>query len=110
MRMSQKSLRRFLIVAAVLSALLLIDGIVLKATNGLSSDSTPVLPVLGGSFAKTHNSGTSLIVLGALMALLTLLGWWTRARRQRGTQTAGHTQAVASPPGTGTSTSAGSDS
>jgi hypothetical protein len=59
-----RSLRRFLILAAVLATAVLADGIVLAVTGGLSSDATPVFPVLGGSFAKTRNSGTSLIIIG----------------------------------------------
>lgn len=78
-----RPLRRFLILAAILAAAVLADGIVLAATNGLSSDATPVFPVLGGSFAKTRNSGTSLIILGVLMELVIVAAWFVMGRRAR---------------------------
>ena len=81
-----RRLRRFLIVAAALASLVLIDGIVLAATNGLGQDATPVFPVLGGSFSKTRNSGTSLIILGILMELVTLTAWLVLSRRARQAQ------------------------
>jgi hypothetical protein len=86
-----KSSKRLVILGAVLAAFVLIDGIVLAATGGLSSDATPIFPVLGGPFAKTRSSGTSLIIIGALLALLTAAGGWLLARRGRRRGAAGHT-------------------
>lgn len=81
-----RPLRRFLILAAVLATLVLIDGIVLAVTGGLGGDATPVFPVLGGSFAKTRNSGTSLIIIGVLMEMVTLTAWLVLSRRARQAQ------------------------
>ena len=78
-----RPLRRFLIFAAVLATAVLADGIILAATGGLSSDATPVFPVLGGSFAKTRNSGTSLIIIGVLMELVIMAAWIVTSRRAR---------------------------
>jgi len=75
--MTRKALRRFAIFGAVIGAFVFIDGLVLLLTNGLGSDATPVLPVLGGSFVKTRSSGASVVILGVVIIVLTLVGrWW----------------------------------
>lgn len=81
-----RPLRRFLILAAVFATAVLADGIILAATGGLRSDATPVFPVLGGSFAKTRNSGTSLIIIGVLFELVVVAAWVVMGRRARRTQ------------------------
>lgn len=78
-----KSVRRFTILGACVSAFVLIDGVILLVTGGLSSDATPVFPVLGGSFSATRSSGTSLVIMGVLLAVITLVGWWALGRRPR---------------------------
>jgi hypothetical protein len=78
-----KSVRRFTILGACVSAFVLIDGVILLLTGGLSSDATPVFPVLGGSFSATRSSGTSLVIMGVLLAVITLVGWWALGRRPR---------------------------
>jgi hypothetical protein len=78
-----KSVRRFTILGACVSAFVLIDGIILLVTGGLSSDATPVFPVLGGSFSATRSSGTSLVIMGVLLAVITIVGWWALGRRPR---------------------------
>jgi hypothetical protein len=81
---SYRTVRRFTLVGAALSAFLVIDGLVLFATGGLSSDATPVFPVLGGSFASaSRSSGTNLIIIGVIMSLVTLAGWWRIGRPLR---------------------------
>ncbi len=78
-----KTIRRFTILGACVSAFVLIDGVVLLVTGGLSSDATPVFPVLGGSFSATRSSGTSLLIMDVLLAVITLVGWWKLGRRPR---------------------------
>jgi hypothetical protein len=88
-------LRRLTIFGAVVGAFVLIDGLVLFFTHGLSTDATPVLPVLGGSFAKTRSSGVSVIILGVVLVALTLTGRWWLGRRLR--PDAGDAAAVEAP-------------
>jgi hypothetical protein len=76
-------LRRLTIFGAIIGAFVLIDGLVLFFTHGLSTDATPVLSVLGGSFSKTRSSGVSVIVLGVVLVALTLLGRCWLGRRLR---------------------------
>lgn len=89
---SYRTVRRFTIIGAVVSAFLVIDGLVLFATGGLNSDATPVFPVFGGSFASANrSSGTNLLIMGVLLALVTFVGWWRigrplRAAEQQGRQ------------------------
>ena len=80
---SNKTIRRLTILGGLLSAFVLIDGVVLLVTGGLSSDATPVFPMLGGTFSATRSSGTSLIIMGALLAVVTFAGWWKLGRRPR---------------------------
>lgn len=80
---SYKTVRRFTILGGCVAAFVLIDGLVLLVTNGLSSDATPVFPMLGGGFSKTHSSGASLIILGIILAVVSFAGWWTLGRRLR---------------------------
>jgi protein-S-isoprenylcysteine O-methyltransferase Ste14 len=79
--MSRKALTRFAIAAAVIGAMLFVDGLVLSFTNGLKTDASPILPVLGGTFSKTRSSGASLIVLGVVLVVLALVGRWWLTRR-----------------------------
>lgn len=80
---SYKVVRRFTIAGGLAATAVLIDGLVLLFTNGLSSDATPVFPVLGGVFSRTRSSGASLVILAAIMIALTLVGRWTLGRRLR---------------------------
>ena len=81
-----RTIRRFTILGACLSAFVLLDGVVLLVTGGLSSDATPVFPMLGGSFNATRSSGTSLLIMGVLLAVITFAGWWKLGRRLRDAQ------------------------
>jgi hypothetical protein len=81
---SYKTAFRMTMVGAVISAFLLIDGIVLFLTGGLNADAQPVFPVFGGSFANDNrSSGTSLLIIGVLMTVVTFVGWWRIARPLR---------------------------
>lgn len=81
---SYKTAFRMTMVGVVISAFLLIDGLVLFFTGGLNGDATPVFPVFGGSWANDNrSSGTSLLIIGVLMAIVTFAGWWRLARPLR---------------------------
>jgi hypothetical protein len=91
---SYKTVRRMTILGAVLAAFLLVDGFVLFLTGGLNGDATPVFLFLGGSFANANrSSGTNLLIMGVLLALVTFAGWWWLGRplraRERGAVAAG---------------------
>lgn len=79
--MSRKALTRFSIAAVVVGAVVFVDGLVLLSTDGLKTDASPILPVLGGSFSKTRSSGASLIVLGVVIVVMALVGRWWLSRR-----------------------------
>jgi len=76
--------RRLTIIGSVVAALLLVDGLILFFTNGLSSDATPVFPVLGGTFSKAHSSGTSLIIMAVMLGIVVAVGWFGLGRKLRG--------------------------
>ncbi len=81
---SYKTAFRMTMIGAVISAFLLIDGLVLFLTGGLNGDATPVFPVFGGSWANDNrSSGTSLLIIGVMMAVVTFAGWWRLARPLR---------------------------
>ncbi len=83
---SYKTVRRFTIVGGCVSAFVLIDGLFLFITGGLNSDATPVFPMFGGSFNANRSSGTSLLILGVMLAAVSFFGWWTLGRRLRGAE------------------------
>ena len=85
-----KMVRRLTIAGSVVAALLLVDGLILFFTNGLSSDATPVFPVLGGTFAKTHSSGTSLIIMAVMRGIVLAVGWFGLGRKLRDESRAEH--------------------
>ncbi len=77
--MNPKVLRRLTIFGLLIGAFVFIDGLVLLFTNGLTSDATPIFPVLG--FAKTRSSGASVVILGVAILVLTVVGRWWMGRR-----------------------------
>ncbi len=87
---SYKTAFRMTMVGAAISALLLIDGLALFITGGLNSDAAPLFPVFGGSWANDNrSSGTSLLVIGVLLAIVTFVGWWRLARPLRAAERSG---------------------
>lgn len=79
-----KIVRRAMVVGSLLAAVILIDGFVLFLTNGLNSDAAPIFPWLGGVWAsKNRSSGTGLLVMGALLVVVLLVGWFAYGRRVR---------------------------
>lgn len=78
-----KTVRLFTIIAAFLAGFLLVDGLALFATGGLSADAGPVFPWLGGTFTKNHSSGTGILIIGALAVAVLVIGWFTYGRRVR---------------------------
>lgn len=79
--MTRKALWRFSIAAIIVGFAVFVDGLVLLFTDGLKTDASPILPVLGGMFSKTRSSGASLVVLGIAIVVLTLIGRWWLARK-----------------------------
>ncbi len=99
---SYKTVRRMTIVGAVLAAFLLVDGFVLFLTGGLNGDATPVFLFLGGSFATANrSSGTNLLIMGALLALVTFAGWWWLGRPLRARERDGVAAGDVATPGSG---------
>jgi hypothetical protein len=93
---SYKAVFRLTVLATVTTALLITDGIVLMATNGLKSDATNVFPVLGGSLGgTTRTSGANILVMAAILALVTIAGW-VYCRRLKAAQPGAGAQPAAS--------------
>lgn len=79
-----KILVRAMILGCLGAAFILIDGLVLFATGGLSSDAGPLFPWLGGAFAnKNRSSGTGLLVIGVMLLVVLAIGWFTYGRKMR---------------------------
>jgi hypothetical protein len=81
--MCRAPVRRLSIVGGCVSAFVLVDGLFLFVTGGLNSDATPVFPMFGGSFSANRSSGTSLLILGVMLAAVSFFGSWTLGRRLR---------------------------
>lgn len=79
-----KTLIRAMILGCLGAAFILIDGLVLFLTGGLSSDAGPLFPWLGGAFAsKNRSSGTGLLVIGVFLVVVLAIGWFTYGRQLR---------------------------
>ncbi len=86
---------RMTVVGVLVTAFCLVDGLVLLLTDGLRSDAGPLFPWLGGVFTKNRSSGAGLLVIGALGAIVMLVGWLTYGRRVRAEHLAGADEADA---------------
>lgn len=84
MRDRYRLVKRVMIFCGIVTALVLIDGMVLSFTNGLKTDAQPIFPWLGGVWAsKNRSSGFGLLIIGALAAAILLVGWFCYVRGLR---------------------------
>ncbi len=75
--------RRMTILGVVMTTFLVVDGLVLLLTNGLTMDAGPLFPWLGGSFNSNHSSGAGLLVIAAIALVVMAVGWFAYGRKVR---------------------------
>ncbi len=77
------AVRRTTILGLIMTGFLLVDGLVLLLTNGLTMDAGPLFPWLGGSFNSNRSSGAGLLVIAAIALVVMAVGWFAYGRKVR---------------------------